>query len=144
MKYAVLAVSCLSLLLSLGCNSQSAHTQQSSDLHEHFRGFDLSKAPRTTDWGDLPEFFEDRPSGLKSFHSRPDVVIIQDDFPGEILYRPDKKRFLVQQDPWGSSALTYFGPFTGDPAKLLKLRNPKTTNWLGEQGAEGDAIDRAP
>jgi len=116
---------CISFLVMMGCVERPLQELEQVDLHEHFRGVNLSQAPRTTNWGDLPDFFEDRPLGSKSFYNHPKVVIIHDGFPGEILYRPDKELFVIQRDPFNSSTLTYFGPFKGDPLKVMKLNNPE-------------------
>lgn len=40
---------------------------------------------------------------------------------GAVYHVPEKNCFYIQSDPTGSSTMTYFGPFEGDPTKLLKL-----------------------
>jgi biopolymer transport protein ExbD len=101
------------------------------------RGLDLTTAPCTTRYGDLPDLFEDRPPGSKSYHLRDDVVRAPiprgtDSAPlsqlplGEVFYIPAKNIFYVQYDGLGASTLHYYGPFEGDPFELLNLPRPKT------------------
>ncbi len=52
------------------------------------------------------------------------MKVIDPWFDGTVYYRPDKNVFYIQSDPLGSSKLTYYGPYQGDPRKLL-LAAPK-------------------
>ena len=85
-----------------------------------FRGLDLTNAPRTTDVAKLPDLFEERPPGSKSYEVRKDVVVTHQGLDGTVYYLPAKKAFYVQHDPMGSSRLTYYGPFAGDLRQVLK------------------------
>ena len=44
---------------------------------------------------------------------------------GEVLYIPRLNRFYVQHDPLGSSTLTYYGPFEGEPWERLGIPEPE-------------------
>jgi len=87
---------------------------------ESFRGLDLTDVPRSRDWAALPDLWEERPPGSKSYEIRKDVVVTDHGVDGTVYYLPAKKVFYVQHDPAGSSQLTYYGPFAGDPRQVLK------------------------
>jgi hypothetical protein len=105
-----------------------------------FCGLDLTNAPVTTDYSKLPDLFEARPAGSGSYHIRPDVVQIRG--PGSvpssrIYYLPKKGCFYVQHDPIAASTLHYYGPFKGDPYRVLDLPRPE-----GEAGAAVEPAKR--
>jgi len=104
-----------------------------------FRGLDLIAAPCTTRSEDLPDLFEERPPGSKSYHLRGDIVRVQEPAVvpcGEVFYIPRKKVFYVQYDPLGSSTLHYYGPFKGDPFEQLGI--PKDARVPARPTAEAD------
>ena len=88
---------------------------------QNFHGADLAKAPRTTDTRKLPDLWEERPKGSLSFEIRKDVKCVYSGLDGTVYYIPKKKCFYIQSDPPGSSTMTFFGPFQGDPTKVLKI-----------------------
>jgi len=103
-----------------------------------FLGVDLAGAPGEWRSENLPDLWEERPPGSKSFEMRDDVAIwsgashddapddavVRDFFSGEVLWTPRTRRFWIRHDPSGSSRMTYYGPFPGDPRKLLQLGEP--------------------
>ncbi len=84
-----------------------------------FLGLDLTDAPRTTKSADLPDLFEERPPGSKSYEIASGVTVMYGGFEGTVYYIPERDVFYVQQDKLGSSTLTYYGPFEGDPKQVL-------------------------
>jgi len=82
---------------------------------------ELSKAPQTTDCSKVPDLWEARPKGSHSYEMRKDIKIVYSGFDGTVYYIPRKGCFYIQSDPLGSSSMTFFGPFPGDPAKALNL-----------------------
>ena len=64
-------------------------------------------------------------------------------FDGVIYHRPDKGLFYIQSDPLGSSQLTYYGPYKGDPRKLLqplpKKKNPEKNPKKDKTTSSGEA-----
>jgi hypothetical protein len=87
----------------------------------YFHGADLTKAPRTTDSRKLPDLWVERPKGSLSFEIRKDVKTVYSGLDGTVYQIPRRKCFYIQSDPLGSSTMTFFGPFPGDPTKVLKL-----------------------
>lgn len=87
---------------------------------QNFHGVDVTKAPRTTDTRNLPDLWEERPKGSLSFEIRKDVQCVYSGLDGTVYYISKQKCFYIQSDPLGSSTMTCFGPFQGDPAKVLK------------------------
>ena len=97
-----------------------------------YRGLDLTTAPVTTRYEELPDLFEDRPPGSKSYHIRDDVVrshvslstgTVGVEIPnGEVFYIAEKNIYYVQCDPMGASTLHYYGPFAGNPLNLMPLQ----------------------
>ncbi len=87
----------------------------------NFRGLDLTTAPRTTRSSDLPDLWEERPKGSRSYEIRKDVICSYMGLDGTVYYVPGKKHFYVQKDPLESSTLTFYGPFDGDPQEALNL-----------------------
>ncbi|MHC4693213.1 MAG: M56 family metallopeptidase, partial [Planctomycetota bacterium] len=84
-----------------------------------FFGLDLTDAPHTTKLADLPDLFEERPPDSKSYEIAGGVTVIYGGFEGTVYYIPEKEVFYIQQDKLGSSTLTYYGPFNGDPHQVL-------------------------
>ncbi len=148
MKHVVLPSFCLMLLAvsgCKGCREQHARThailktkpapsvQTACPSAEKFHGLDLTKAPRTTRESDLPDLWEERSEGSDSFIMRNDVRRVYSGFDGAVYHILEKNCFYVQHDPYGSSTMTYFGPFGGDPTKILKLESdltPKSPSLL--------------
>jgi serine/threonine protein kinase len=91
----------------------------------------IKKAPVTT--GYLAELFELTPGSQSEYRLRADVVSIPilpaeksalSFIPlGTVHYLPAGKKFYLQWDGIGASTLHYFGPFYGEPAKVLGLAN---------------------
>jgi hypothetical protein len=134
-----LLVICLTALGALGCKESketaartrvalgvpSTRTPRTTPTVQVFHGLDLTTAPRTTRSSDLPDIWEERPEGSKSYEIRKDVICVYSGLDGTVYHVPDKSRFYIQSDPMGSSTMTFFGPFIGDPAKILKLDSEK-------------------
>ena len=82
----------------------------------------------------IPELWiEDHP-GSMSWVLRKDVKGIQAGLGAGIFYRPDLDQFWIQRDPPGSSTMTYYGPFDGDPEALL----------VGEKSKNSAKIESIP
>ena len=134
-----LLVVCLTTLGALGCKESKetaartrvalgggpTRTPRTTPTVRVFHGLDLTTAPRTTDASALPDIWEERPAGSKSYEIRKDVVCVYQSLDGTVYHVPDKSRFYIQSDPMGSSTMTFFGPFEGDPAKSLTLDSGK-------------------
>lgn len=90
---------------------------------QNFHGMDLTKAPRTSDASKLPDLFDERPKGSRSFEFRKDIRVVYSGLDGAVYEIPAKKCFYIQSDPIASSTMTFFGPFEGDPVKLLDLKS---------------------
>jgi hypothetical protein len=86
-----------------------------------FLGLDLTDAPRTTESEDLSDLFEARPPDSKSYHIRDDVTAVYNGLYGTVYYIPDKEVFYIQHDKLGSSTMTFYGPFKGDPQQVLDM-----------------------
>jgi Tol biopolymer transport system component len=86
-----------------------------------FFGLDLTEAPSTTKSADLPDLFEELPPGSKSYEIAKDVAVAYSGLDGTVYYIPEKEIFYIQHDKLGSSTLTYYGPFNGDPHQVLGL-----------------------
>ena len=67
----------------------------------------------------LPELFEERPRGSKSFELRPEVLRLCSGLDGTVYYVPSRKVFFVQSDPPGSSTLHFHGPFKSDSPEIV-------------------------
>lgn len=86
-----------------------------------FHGWKLHPDKATTKVERLPDLWEEHPSGSQSYEIHRKVEVVYSGFDGTIYYRPDKEQFYVQSDPLSASTLTYYGPYNGDPRKLIKL-----------------------
>ena len=113
-------IALLACVISLAPGASAATPEDAA--RKNFHGVDLSKAPHTSDSKKLPDLWEERPKGSHSFEIRTDVKIVYDGLDGTVYYIPKKKCFYIQSDPSGSGTRTYFGPFPGDPTKVLKLK----------------------
>ena len=124
MRQSVLAVLAAIALIATGCGSPTRQSDTADDVV--FHGLSLKDAPRTTSVAELGNLFqEDRP-GSGSYKMRADVVQVYSGIDGTVYHLPDKNKFFVQHDPIGSSTLTYYGPFDGDPATVMDL--PKSSS----------------
>ncbi len=114
---------------------------------QEFHGLDLAKAPRTTRASELPDLWEERPKGSRSFEIRKDVKCVYSGLDGTVYHVPAKNIFYVQSDPLGSNAMTYYGPFDGDPAKVLHLEKGsgcRTWRWSRRRRGRGRALTLRP
>ncbi|MGB2808754.1 MAG: DUF1573 domain-containing protein [Sedimentisphaerales bacterium] len=93
----------------------------SAKIRTEFFGLDLTDAPRTTRSADLSDLFEARPPGSKSYHRREDVDVVYAGLYGTVYNIPEKEIFYIQHDKLGSSTLSYYGPFNGDPHQVLDM-----------------------
>ena len=71
-------------------------------------------------FSELAGLFEARPAGSKSFHIRGEVKEYRTGLFEWVYYVSDKNLFYIQYDLLSSSTLHYYGPFKGDPRKVLK------------------------
>jgi serine/threonine protein kinase len=106
----------------------------------------LKKAPVTTKL--LAELFEHDATSRSSYRLRSDVVSLPimpaekaalDVVPlGTVLYLPDSKAFYIQWDSAYASGLHYYGPFYGEPAAKLGLKqvSPEEKNIPGRVAAD--------
>lgn len=105
---------------------------------------DLSKAPLiTTDTHNLPDLWEQRPSGSGSYALRPSVVVSRHPtlwMTTDIYHVPAKGLFYVQHDPACSSRMTFYGPFTGDPAVLLAMGPAAAATQPAQASTVGDIL----
>jgi hypothetical protein len=85
-----------------------------------WRGLDLSKAPVSADTSRLPEIWEERPRGSRSYSVRADVIVLPPKAIGNatVYWVKPSNRFYIQDDAPGSSTLHYYGPFEGDPRQM--------------------------
>jgi beta-lactamase regulating signal transducer with metallopeptidase domain/biopolymer transport protein ExbD len=67
----------------------------------------------------LPDLWEAVPPGSVSYEMRKEVVLVYRELGGDVFFVPSKNVFYIQRDPVGSSTMTYYGPFQGDPRKLF-------------------------
>jgi len=93
----------------------------------NFHGLNLISAPHTNRPGDLPDLWQELPKGSGSFEIRREVKCVYNEIDGTVYYNTWKNRFYIQHDPLGSSTLTYYGPFDGNPTQVLKLDKQPTT-----------------
>ncbi len=114
-----------------------------------FLGLDLTDAPRTTKAWDLPDLWEERPAGSKSYELREGVVVGRHPehfMLGDVLYLSSKNVFYVQHDPIGSSTMTFYGPFDGKPWKRLGIPADQTQTIIAPSEPEtlsfGPVIER--
>lgn len=107
---------------------QAGYSAESSGsrLVTEFHGLSLADAPWHTDFEELPDLFHAVPAGSQSYEIRPEVQTVYLGPDGTVYHIPSKNIFFVQCDPAGSSTLTFYGPFKGDPRSLMKL--PKQNN----------------
>jgi hypothetical protein len=98
----------------------SAHA--TTPAEQSFRGLDLTTAPCTADPSALPDVWEERPLGSGSYELRTAVKCVYSGLDGVVYYVPDRNCWYVQRDAPGSSTLTFYGPFAGDPAESLDLK----------------------
>jgi hypothetical protein len=106
-----------------------------------FRGLTLSGTPFTSDSRELPDLFEERPAGSRSFEIRSEVSVPYAGLDGTVYFVASKLVFYVQCDPAGSSTMTYYGPFQGDPVEMLSL-DPNLERFDAARGA-GNRSGRA-
>ena len=111
------------------------------DAGKTFRGIDLSKAPSTTKTRDLPEIWEARPPGSVSFEIRKDVIVFPVGFEGVVYFISSADQYYIQSDPLGSSTMTFYGPFKGNPFETLKLAKDLEKEAL--QSADAELAQRA-
>jgi len=110
-----------------------------------FLGLDLTDAPRTTNVADLPDLWEERPPGSKSYELRAGVVFARHmELPmvGAVCYVPAKDAFYVQHDSVWSSTLTYYGPFEGKPWERLGI--PESATHIIAAPAAPEALSFGP
>ena len=86
-----------------------------------FHGLKLERSDGTSKPSELPLLWKEVPAGSKSFEMRDNVQLVYQGLDGSVFYRPDKIIFYVQCDLAGSSRLTYYGPYTGNPMLVLNL-----------------------
>ena len=106
-----------------------------------FRGIDLTEAPSTTKTNELHGIWEARPPGSVGFEIRKDFIVFPVGFDGVVYFRPDVDRYYIQSDPLGSSTMTFYGPFKGNPFEKLELADDLFREAL--QRNEPEAVQRA-
>ena len=121
MKRSVCAGLVVFAIIATGCVMRSA--QQAVPQRAVFHGLSLEGVPRTTSFTDLRDLFHESPPGSGSYSVRSDAVQIYSEIDGTVCHVPAKNRFYVQHDPVGSSILTIYGPFDGDPTKVMDISN---------------------
>lgn len=104
-----------------------------------FHGLKLERLPGTSDSSKLPLLWQEVPPGSKSYEMLDDVEVVYQGFDGAVFYRPDKNLFYVQSNPPGSSRLTYYGPFDGNPLNVLDLPDEGITD-IGRRLAAGKRL----
>lgn len=86
-----------------------------------YLGWTLLSTAATGDYHKHPDLWHEVPPGSKSYEIHPNVAVVYSDHQGVVYDRRDKDLFVIQCDPIGSSVLTYYGPYRGNPHKLLAL-----------------------
>ncbi len=104
----------------------SSESSQSGSVTE-FHGLSLADAPRHTDSAQLPDLFHAVPAGSKSYEIRPEVHTVHLGPEGTVYHIPSKNIFFVQCDLAGSSTMTFYGPFKGDPRAVMTLPQEKSS-----------------
>lgn len=97
-----------------------------------WRGLDLSAAPVAVGGSTLPDIWEERPAGSRSYEVRADVTVIPANewmVAAEIYWLRPANRFYVQYDSADSSIHHFYGPFQGDPNQVLA---PATSQPAGK------------
>jgi len=103
-----------------------------------FLGLDLTDAPRTTKAENLPDLWEERPPGSKSYEMRAGVLVGRGPdhlLSDRVYYVPDKDVFYVRHDPLYSSTWTFYGPFEGKPWERLGIPESETHTVPQPSGA---------
>jgi prepilin-type processing-associated H-X9-DG protein len=95
-----------------------------------FIGLDLTDAPRRSSRAELPDLFEERPTGSGSYVLRDDVVAgrhpeFWED--GVVYYAANKEQFYIIKEPGhpGSGSKTFYGPFEGEPWNRFGMAEPR-------------------
>ena len=86
-----------------------------------FHGLSLMTARYESDPAKLSDLFHAVPAGSVSYEIRPEVRTVYTGLDGTVYHMPSNGIFFVQHDPVGSSTVTYYGPFKGDPQALMRL-----------------------
>jgi len=112
---------------------------------KEFGGWKLSPRKASTDVSRLGQIWEEVPVGSKSYEIRADVEVIKSgllevDLGGVVYYRPDKNLFYIQCDLLGSSTMTFYGPYEGDPHQLIKLSKENIPDK--ERGESIESVDK--
>jgi len=115
--FVVIAVVALTISGCAGPNHKSSEIVSVVD----FYGLSLADAPRTTNVSDLDDVWEEVPPGSVSYEVRKNVVVVHLGLDGTVYRIPEKNIFYVQHDSPGSSTMTFYGPFDGDPATVLNV-----------------------
>ncbi len=108
-----------------------------------FHGLDLSKAPVETNVRRLPDLWHAVPPGSGSYERRPEVQLFGSGLDGVVYWLPDQNMFYVQHDHLGSSILHYYGPFRGDPRKILNLPSTTQPTTTTDEPLWGEAVEGA-
>lgn len=87
-----------------------------------FRGVSLATAPAETNPARLPDIWHAVPPGSRSYEVRKEVQVVYSGLDGTVYYIPEKHAFYIRRDPAGSSTMTFYGPFQGDPRGAVDQR----------------------
>lgn len=88
-----------------------------------------------TNPAELPDLFVDIPPESGSYEVREEVIALPCKLKGDklhslssvVFYVPSKNTYYIQQDRIGSSTLTFYGPFPGDPRNVINT--PLLGRW---------------
>ena len=96
-----------------------------------WRGVELRPDKRTPGPAELPELFIQEPPGSATYAWRKDIVVVEAPAANEPIayYVPTQDHFYVRDGSPGASTITLFGPYPGDPRKVLRppLSRPPPT-----------------
>lgn len=72
----------------------------------------------------VEDLFEQRPPGSYSFHLIDGVEVTTISLEEAVYFVPWKNRFYVKKDEVFASSMTFYGPFEGNPRKVMTLPDP--------------------
>jgi type 1 glutamine amidotransferase len=93
-----------------------------------FCGVDLSDAPKTESFAELPDLYERDPCDPNMLGLRKDIVVARHPEhwrDGVIYYAPAKDLHYITLEPGHPGRNPIYGPFDGKPWKSLKMFEPK-------------------
>ncbi len=100
------------------------HAPAPEDKRLFFHGLDLSQATRTDSARETPDLFEKDPPWATEYSLRDEVIVRYDHYDGAVYALPDRGIFYVRLNKAGYGAVSYYGPFQGDPDERMDWTIP--------------------